>query len=134
MQESQIFSKTVSLPTGATGLSAVISFNGSFALLGFIVPSTWVTADLWPQASVDPPTGHPDDPTPTNFYPVYDETGQAVIFKVGNISSTARMVCISQAVYVTFTHLKLKSVDTSTPATAVDQTASPTITVIYKAV
>jgi hypothetical protein len=128
--------KYVSLPAGATGLSEIFTLDGVFAIVGFIIPASWVTADITFQASMDPPndypSGHALETVPTNFYPVYDDTGNPVVISIGNISSTARMVCTNQAVYVTGTHFKLKSVVVGTPGTAVNQTGAPSIGVICK--
>lgn len=128
----QIFTRSVSLPAGATGLSSVLSLNGLHVLVGIIVPSTWVTADIALQVSVEPPDHHTFDSAPSTFYDVWDETAQIWKAQVGNISSTARMVAITQNPMVAGMHFKFKSVSTSDPATAVNQTGSPTLAAIFR--
>lgn len=109
--------REVSIPTGATGLSAAIDIEG-YTHAGIIIPSGWQTANITFKAGVTA-TG--------TFYDVYDNDGDELTV----IAAASRAISFSTAPVSlpAFRFIKLRSGTTGTP---VDQTGSPTLTLILK--
>ena len=128
MNNNTLFTKDVTLAAGATGLSEAFTLNGGHAIVGLIMPATWVTADITFQISMDPIAHVPADAAPSNFYNVFDETGGEVTVSG---PAASRAIMLAQNVYITGNYFKIRS---GTSALAVDQTASRTIKVIYRSV
>lgn len=104
----------VALPAGATGLSAAVQLNG-LLLVGLIVPAGWLAASVTLQGSVDGAT----------WYNVYDDTGTEVTLAV----AASRFVALAPATFAAFPYVRLRS---GTAALPVNQTGSPTLTLIAR--
>jgi hypothetical protein len=127
--DTSIFFKSVSIPAGATGLSAAFSLapDGDFALVGIIMPGTWTAANLTFQMSPDRPVVLPDDDAPAAFYNGYDDAGNEVTVT----AAASRALMLSQNVLIVGRCFKIRSGTSGTP---VDQTATRTLTVIFRKV
>lgn len=123
-----LFYKTITLPTGGTGLSEAFTLNGGHAIVGIIMPATWTAADITFQISPDPVAHVAVDAAPTNFYNVYDETGGEVTI-VG--PAVSRAIMLSQNVYITGNYFKIRSGTSSVP---VSQAADRSISIIFRSV
>lgn len=108
------YTKTVTIPAGATGLSAAVDLQ-NFAPVALIMPAAWQTAVITAQASMD-------DVTYNN---VYDDAGNERSLTV----AVDRYITLSSSDLLACRYLKLRS---GTAATPVDQTAARTITLVVK--
>lgn len=128
---NSLFTKTVTIASGAA-LSGVLSLNGEFAIVGLIVPASWTAAAIAFQTSMDPIAVFPTDAAPTNFYHVYDETGQHVVATGATGVVAGSAVMLSGNSYIVGRHFKLRSADYSSLGSNTNQAADRTITVIYR--
>lgn len=97
---------TAVIPNGATGLSGEIWLNG-FLLSAIQMPSTWVTANLTLQGSLDG----------VNFANVYDKSGNEVVLT----AAASRLIQLNSSEFVHgYVKLKIRS---GTAASPVNQTA-----------
>lgn len=106
---------SVAIPTDATGLSASIDLNGKTPV-AIIIGGTWATADITFKGSADG----------TNFYDVYyNSSGTRTEYVLPAAASS--FLKIPYADLLGIHYLKIRSGTTGTP---VDQTGSPTITLV----
>lgn len=109
---------TVTIPSGASGLSAANDFGGAAKDMAVIMPATWVAAGLSYQVS---------NAIDGTFTDLYNEAGTEVTSAVAqgltqSLNTTAPL--LSEYRYV-----KVRSGTTGTP---VNQTASRTLTFIFQ--
>lgn len=109
-----VHAKDVTIPSGATGLSAAIDCQG-YILVGIGMPATWVAAAMTFQAA---------DASDGTFRDVYDSSGTE---KSVTVTADDHVV-LDPANWYSVKHLKIRSGTSGTP---VNQTAERTITLFF---
>lgn len=110
---------TVSLPTGATGVSATIDCTTS-TLRGFTVPATWTTAALTFSISYDNST----------FGPYFDTAGVEYTIPSTVMAQPGYQVILPLADFIGIPYIRLRS---GTKATPVSQASDRTIAILKSA-
>ena len=108
--------KTVTILSGATGLSDIIDLEG-YQLFGIQMPATWVTANITFQTSFDG----------TTFQDAYDDSGLEITLQAlqgKNISVDINALKLAPWKYVKFR--------SGTSGTPVDQTATRVLKIVAK--
>ena len=108
--------KTVTIASGATGLSDIIDLEG-YQLFGIQMPATWVTANITFQTSFDG----------TTFQDAYDDSGLEITLQAlqgKNISVDINALKLAPWKYVKFR--------SGTSGTPVDQTATRVLKIVAK--
>lgn len=108
-------SGTVTIANGAS-LSGTLDLAG-LTLIGIIMPSAWTAADITVQASLNN----------TDFFNVFDVFGSELVIK----ADASRYIPLTPSDFISFRYVKLRS---GTSGTVVNQGASRTLTLVYRAV
>ena len=114
--QSVITSNLVNTIATGASLSDALDLSGT-SLVGYIMPSSWTTANITFQGSVDG----------TNFFNLYDQFGN----EIKHIVSASQFMALNPADLTCIRYLKIRS---GTSGSAVNQGGQRQITLVTRAI
>lgn len=130
MPDTGLYTKSVTISSG-TAVTEKFQLHGEMSIVGFVMPTSWTTANIkiktsfadLPEATTPPSYTVPNDST---FQFAYDDAGNPIIAVV------AASINVKLSDYVPGRWFQLFSVDQTTHTTAVNQGSDRSITVLYR--